>query len=554
MYRACTASNSLKIKRKEESQRDFEHLWSFFFLSRCLILFFLGNNLRLSLHVALYTGMYAAMDALNLHDGREIEFQRLITGQSQMQRMKQLDEEADKFVACVYEWLKEEERPPEEPTIFKKKCPMRPDVGKNPESGGINMKEFVETVPSADGNLLYEHVLSGLKSDEALPVTILTGVSGAGKTKIAYDVSVEYGFPIMCRVYDQGALRETWEDLQIFLRLSEQIFEGRSVNDDFVRRYCIAAQKLLLMSFLEWAIQAGELIQQHMQKDEREDERLLRRNLLVCQRNGTAERMVCVLFKANLLNANQTDITKRNPDVLNEYVATVYNALKKRADSILPKQRLLWTFDEAQVLIDYPNTIRELPEERKPDVDYDRTTHYHLLSMAINYLFTASEICHSHVILCGTGLKLTANSMATVSPLQGYTKEFRIATRFTHSEVRRLLSGYLKPTALEAFKDEILDWWSGRPLYCSNLLYYLHHLHKEETIQQMTRNCQKRVLEDAIERMRKLTCVRLQKRIDTPQDLLLKLYHSLIMGEWSPEVEVADHCPAVHQARCLSYG
>ena len=92
------------------------------------------------------------------------------------------------------------------------------------------------------------------------PFTLLTGVSGVGKTKAAYDVGLRHAFMVMLRVVEHGTPTPPWSALFSFASAvcNSAVRNGDGLPPVVERIALKAALVVLLGAHLEWAVDVSE--------------------------------------------------------------------------------------------------------------------------------------------------------------------------------------------------------------------------------------------------------------------------------------------------------
>jgi hypothetical protein len=142
---------------------------------------------------------------------------------------------------------------------------------------------------------LFERVWSKLSplltsTAQRTSMLLLTGVSGAGKTKVAFDIGRAYAFVVIARVWEQGVATPPWQllkDVTQRLRVQSQRRGGPSTES----RSAVAALLFLLSCHFEWAA-AVYTAAKDASQSACCDERVLREVSLRAQRNGMGHRAV----------------------------------------------------------------------------------------------------------------------------------------------------------------------------------------------------------------------------------------------------------------------
>lgn len=369
---------------------------------------------------------------------------------------------------------------------------------------------MLELLPSIRASLLDDtwHRLSTAftTTPQSTPIVLLSGVSGVGKTKVAYDIGLFYAFVVMSRVVEHDAPTPPWQSFLLFAH--EVVSAYAPALPPLLERISLKATIItLLAAHLEWAVSVTEadlspVCSRELAAAEAalfgeassepnvlasRRERTLHELVLRAQRNGLAYRHVSCLFGAalrNLLSAENaigaTGTLQLSSHSALDYLLRVVARARTvwcRPDSACGEDavppRIVWAHDEAQGLLD----VKTLPSEIFDGVfsgSFDeaggstgagvrRGCFYGLLA-AVREVTTVLQSGH---LLLGTSLDMTGEILSMHSPAQGISDAVQVAENFDVPALRNWLQRLLSPAAFAGVTDEALELLRGRPLFAS---------------------------------------------------------------------------------------
>eukprot|EP01041_Mallomonas_annulata_P002804 gene2804-5521_t len=228
-------------------------------------------------------------------------------------------------------------------------------------------------------NSCWTHLSKAFKKDspQATSITLVTGVSGMGKTKIAYDIGMHNAFVVMSRIVERDNLTPPWEAYHSF---AMEVYRSSGTSHDlplYERQSLVAVIILLLGAHLEWALDISEAALSEecsiefqaavafKQGGGQENPRLcvLREVVLRAQRNGLSYSQVRHRFQTELCCLLERDdvfsvdggLHITNHTVM-KYLTSVLDRAKivwgETADRKVPCTKLVWAHDEVQALLD----------------------------------------------------------------------------------------------------------------------------------------------------------------------------------------------------------
>ena len=348
---------------------------------------------------------------------------------------------------------------------------------------------------------------------------LLTGVSGAGKTKAAFDIGRSRAIVVMTRIWEQGSLTAPWR----LLREVTRSLHGQSLLCGSCQRLSISENKsaiaallLLLSCQLEWAI-AVYSAAKAAPSAHAHDEHAFHEAALRAQRNGTGHRAVHALFAHHLKNLLEVSADKRIVIPLEPVLQRLRNL-----NASLPSTRpLVWCYDEVQALLTegafdgfFDGTFEPLsppvhqpaaPEAEAADVilspdlaggstsvtslpffpalpediaccnaEIRRScTRGWFYGLLVVVRLTLQEFRWGH-ILCGSSLRLNRELLQAHSPAQGVSDSIDADVRLDADVLRTWYSKYLTADAMQGLDDRELRMLVGRPLFGSCLFEQLH--------------------------------------------------------------------------------
>jgi hypothetical protein len=226
---------------------------------------------------------------------------------------------------------------------------------------------------------LFERVWTRLQSaftstTPRTPIVVLTGVSGAGKTKVAYDIGRKHALLILARVWEQGSLTPPWARLrEVLLLLRQQCTEHGADADGAAseRTAALAAVLVLLACHLEWALAVydatASLLKAQPPIGAALSSQVLREAVLRSQRNGIANDQISALFAVRLCeqlcgeDGGGIDVRGRvtlRVETAMDMLRTRWRRIASSRDSASgggvrsPTEHVVWCFDEVQALLD----------------------------------------------------------------------------------------------------------------------------------------------------------------------------------------------------------
>lgn len=342
-----------------------------------------------------------------------------------------------------------------------------------------------ELMLAADGGKLSQAAYDALESTfdstpQSTPMVLVTGVSGMGKTKVAYDIGQARAFVILSRIVERDKLTLPWFT---FIELAQKVVpvEAGVAAELPVdgRRALVGLLVGLLVSYLQWPVQVCEAAAKHqdfpsavqwarehmldllpMQPATRpevpaseKDARtwVFRQVTLRAQRNGLAYRQVnnffCdfvrqVLFREDAVNEQGC----LNPSclmfALDHLAATV-----ARANSVWEHDRahIVWAHDEVQALL---GTLG-LPENlfqgvyRFADTEpadgaagEGRPPTYGCFYGLLAAIREIMSVAHCGHLLLGNNLRLSDSLLSQHSPAQGRCATIDMAIHLEATEIR----------------------------------------------------------------------------------------------------------------------
>ena len=366
---------------------------------------------------------------------------------------------------------------------------------------------MIELMPSVGADKLADkvwgHLASAFKNTpQATPFVLVTGVSGMGKTKVAYDIGRTEVFVVVDRVVEHDALTPPWEAFRTFAvevtRTAAPTEAAAAASHNPLpleeRVTLKAALIVLLGAHLEWAVQVSEAavgascaaaLDAACSGSPDARVRLLRELVLRAQRNGLAYVHVAALFRnkmCDLLDAPNTigeDSGKLQLSVESvlsylESVTTRARAVwgRRRDDGTIAAPHIVWAHDEVQALLSVSGLPRDLFDgvyasseaaTTSPPGDY-RGCFYGLLAAARD---VTKHVNSGHLLL-GNSMDLSSHVLGRFSPAQGVAKSVEEAFNLSADDIRGWLGAYLTPEAMAGADAELLEQLRGRALFASH--------------------------------------------------------------------------------------
>jgi hypothetical protein len=361
-------------------------------------------------------------------------------------------------------------------------------------------------------------------TQQAPSVVLLTGVSGVGKTKVAFDLGRDAAYMLLVRVCEKGIFCAPWSTYVGFaatvLNTLPENASAREVAEE--KLSLVAVLVLLLASYLEWALDVSEEALRNEGKLRRAGgdvsrSRVLRLVAARCLRNGLGYNHVNVRFSRHLLSMLEDAV--REDGMLSipmEAARTVLEAQRARANRVwgdLEEPVVMWAHDEAQALLHVGGvpddafdgvwdvvaaTLEASPggggggaagagesEDSRSADAHPTTATTRRCGLLYGLLVAVRVVNHampSWHLLTGTNWYLTEELLNKHSPAQGCSESVSVTTSLSVDDMRRWLANLLTDEALEGATDERLARLRGRPLFLS----YLWATLKEEVRQNGT--------------------------------------------------------------------
>lgn len=341
---------------------------------------------------------------------------------------------------------------------------------------------------------------------QATPFVLVTGVSGMGKTKVAYDIGGTEAFVVLERVVEHDALTLPWDAFRVFAAEVIRTAAPAEVSASYDRlpqseRFSLKAALIVLLgAHLEWAVMVSEAavgadcaaaldsacaaIAYASSPNARE--RVLQELVLRAQLNGLAYQQVAELFRNKLADLLEAPTVIAEDGTLNlpvesalQYItgvvdraAAVWTRRTDRGDVELP--RIVWAHDEVQALLQVDGLPHDLfasvfEAERgttsptSPSGE-PRGCFYGLLAA----IRDVTKRVHSGHLLLGNNLDLSAQLLGSYSPAQGMAKCVDEAINLSVGDIRELLDAYLTPEAMAGADAGLLEKLRGRALFLSH--------------------------------------------------------------------------------------
>eukprot|EP01138_Halocafeteria_seosinensis_P016242 gb/GECG01016572.1/.p1 GENE.gb/GECG01016572.1/~~gb/GECG01016572.1/.p1 ORF type:complete len:1004 (+),score=94.86 gb/GECG01016572.1/:1-3012(+) len=330
--------------------------------------------------------------------------------------------------------------------------------------------------------LLYKHVWQNMSSVmsaafagfvQGRRLLLVYGGSGAGKTKLFYDLGRYYVFAVIVPVQvGTDADTRAWRFIEPLLSFfhAEQGPGARETMQTIILHY--------INSHIEWAVGVAE--------EAAKDEESLR---CVAEKHHCSRiealRLICLQSQRNSFSCNgiqsilvskirqlesslNYDYTRPLvwDDALAEYLRLYNRALeversvaKEAVEQPPDSHSVLLFFDEAQVLAG-----RELPA----DVYGVRETYLRLLLSVIRTLSMQRE--NVLFTISGSRVSLTEQLFKESSPAQGISLVQNVFTPLDLPTLKKFLGQYVTQAKLDLMEDATLSMFCGRPLYAATLL------------------------------------------------------------------------------------
>jgi hypothetical protein len=176
----------------------------------------------------------------------------------------------------------------------------------NPAKGKILMLEMSEvSMSDSNGELLYRTLWESIlpyyevSHGQLVSMTAVLGVRGVGKTKLAYDIGMNYAFVVMMKIAENDILTSAW-DLHSSL-LSTVIEYNKPEPPSLVEKKSLVYMMIVIIAaYIDWIVEVLHEGEKHLDdiidatKRTRDD--IKRHLILRCQRNGLCSRHVAKHF------------------------------------------------------------------------------------------------------------------------------------------------------------------------------------------------------------------------------------------------------------------
>lgn len=389
--------------------------------------------------------------------------------------------------------------------------------------------ELVDPVHASTTPALHERVWQVLQpafnksTAQRTSAVLLTGVSGVGKTKVAFDIGSKYAFVVIARVYEYGLFTEPWVLLKaVTEQLRVQSVRRCGTAADGLpsaaeSQSAVGALLLLLSCYLEWAIAVnGAAVKANplLTKDE-PGRRVLRETVLRAQRSGAGNSAVKRLFSARLREVMDDPQNVSSDGCVTIPIKMTKNRLQDLSVQ-LPAMPVVWCYDDVQALhrestfdnffcgtFDAPafkdagltstpdatsvcNAVDTLagvpsaaascsepfflalPEDTaawnaKSGGNRDYGWFYGLL-VAMRHMI--HDFAWGH-LLCSRSLRVNHELLQAHSPAQGVFSIIDADVRLDAATIRAWFEDYLTPAAAAGLDNKLIAQLAGRPLYAS---------------------------------------------------------------------------------------
>jgi hypothetical protein len=321
----------------------------------------------------------------------------------------------------------------------------------------------------------------------------VTGVSGVGKTKVAYDIGLRHAYAIISRVCEQDAPTAPWQAFFDFARELMTTAPGFPALELCERMTLKAVLILLQASHLRWAVSIARAARADANYARAVDHargefpglsepaaqrRVLREVVLRAQRNGLAYRHVRHVFVTAMRDLLQNEAVLRADafcELAPERALKMLNAAVGEAGEVWGGDSpIVWFHDEVQALLAVDGIPADTfhgvypPRDAVPTATTPELRRFHCFYGLLAAIRSAvGEVGCAHVLL-GNSLDLTNDLLAVHSPAQGVSKQHDATVNLEPSEMRAWLGSLLTDDAMAGVTNERLQQLRGRPLFIAS--------------------------------------------------------------------------------------
>lgn len=378
------------------------------------------------------------------------------------------------------------------------------------------MRELLDPVelPAHEEELagpLYQRVWNSIRAacestPQATSIALVTGVSGVGKTKVAYDIGLRHAYTIISRVCEQDAPTAPWNAFFEFARtliasappaLPAPVASAPDLSSSpalsLQERMTLKSVLIVLQAaHLHWAVSVAEAAVEdanygravdHTRREFPElsepaaQRRVLREVVLRAQRNGLAYRHVCQVFVSTMRGFLLDDAVVHADatcELTSDRALEMLQAVVRQAGAVWGSDSpIVWCHDEVQALL----AVDGIPADtfcgvyQRRDVtptvtpESGRYNCFYGLLAAVRSVVSVVGCAH---VLLGNSLDLTTDLLSEHSPVQGVSKSHDATVNLDPPAMRAWLGLLLTDAAMTDVTDDLLGRLRGRPLFISS--------------------------------------------------------------------------------------
>jgi len=314
--------------------------------------------------------------------------------------------------------------------------------------------------------------LNTVREQDKWPVLAVVQASGSGKTRLAYKAGEHGWFVVLIRLWKQqaGCLTAAWST---FAELAREWALARTKLDTADQRAvsqdAMAAMRLVVASYVEWAVAVVEAVDRRLPSDTDADVRSqqLREAALRSLRNGRGDDAVGRLYRERLSRLrSRAQLGGTVVETIDRTgVAALCKRLNERLQAVLGADaRILVWYDEIHALFDTPKVFMALSAfQGSAPQSGSQTCFYGAMAL----MASLSDDFKWRQAMCGTWLDIwTQARVPVLSPLHGRVVPVFHASRIGVDDMLEVLQTYFSfEDRTVAELHSLLDVVRGRPTF-----------------------------------------------------------------------------------------